>query len=106
MTEYIQVLTTTETKEDAVKIAKSVTQQRLAGCVQIVGPITSTYWWKGNLEVAEEWLCLIKTERGLYEALERAVKDIHPYETPEIMAMPVVEGNGDYLTWLSGELKR
>ena len=66
MEEYIQVFTTTEKKEDAVKIAKALIEKRLAGGIQIVGPIVSTYWWKGNVEIAEEWSCFIKSKKILY----------------------------------------
>lgn len=102
--EYIQVFTTTEKKEDAERIAKALLEMRLAGCVQIVGPITSTYWWEGSLETAEEWLCIIKSKRSHYEEFEKAIKEIHPYETPEIIATPIVVGSKDYLKWLSDEL--
>ncbi len=104
--EYIQVFTTTEKKEDAEKIAKAIVEKRLAGCIQIVGPITSTYWWKGNVETAEEWLLFIKSKKELYEELEKAIKEIHPYETPEIIAMPIVAGSKDYLEWLKNELRK
>jgi periplasmic divalent cation tolerance protein len=106
MEEYIQVFTTTEKKEDAEKIAKAIVEKRLAGCIQIVGPITSTYWWKGDVETAEEWLLFIKSRKNLYDELERAIKEIHPYETPEIIAMPIVAGSKDYLEWLENELKK
>jgi len=104
--EYIQVITTTEKKEDAEKIAKTLTEKRLAGCVQILGSIVSTYWWKGNIESAEEWLCIIKSSKNLYKELEKSIKEIHPYETPEILAVPVVAGSRDYLLCLSKELKK
>jgi len=90
---YIQVVTTTEKKEDAEKIAKTILEKRLAGCVQIVGPILSTYWWKDALETVEEWQCLMKTRKDLYGAVEKAVKAIHPYETPEIIAIPIATGS-------------
>jgi len=106
MEEYIEVFTTTEKKEDAQKIAGALVQQRLAGCVQVVGPIVSTYWWKGNMETAEEWLCLIKSKKAIYEKLEKTIKEIHPYETPEIIAVPIVAGSEDYLQWLHTELTK
>jgi len=106
MEEYIQVLTTTEKREDGEKIAKAIVKNRLAGCIQLVGPIVSTYWWRGNVETAEEWLCFIKTKKDLYEELEESIKKVHPYETPEIIAMPIVAGSKDYLKWLSNELKK
>ena len=105
MDEYIQVVTTTEKKEDAERIAKALVEKRLAGCVQIVGPIVSTYWWKENIAKAEEWLCLVKSRKDLYEELETSIKEIHPYETPEIIALPIIAGSKDYLKWLSNELK-
>jgi len=104
--EYIQVFTTTEKKEDAQKIAQRLVEKRLAGCVQIIGPIVSIYRWKDNLEKAEEWLCLIKSEKNLYADLEKTIKEIHPYETPEIIALPIVAGSQDYLDWLSKEVEK
>lgn len=104
--EYIQVITTTEKKEDAEKITRVLIEKRLAGCIQIIGPITSTYWWKNNMEKAEEWLCFIKSKRNLYKEIETCIKEIHPYETPEIISLPIVEGNKNYLKWLNGELKK
>lgn len=106
MTDTIQVITTTDTKANAQAIARALVEKRLAGCVQIIGSITSTYWWQGEIETAEEWLCQIKSRRDLYEALEEAIQEVHPYDVPEILAVPVVAGGRDYLDWLDGELKR
>jgi periplasmic divalent cation tolerance protein len=103
---FIQVFTTVGKREDAENIAKVLVEKRLAGCVQIVGPIKSTYWWKNNVETSEEWLCFIKSKKLLYGELEKAIKEIHPYETPEIIAVPIVSGNKDYLEWLNNELKK
>jgi periplasmic divalent cation tolerance protein len=105
MTDYMQVTTTTETKADAQAIASAVVEQRLAGCVQIIGPIASTYWWEGKIETAEEWLCVIKSREDLYEELEKAIQEVHPYEVPEILAIPVTRGSKSYLAWLEDELK-
>jgi periplasmic divalent cation tolerance protein len=104
MAEYLQVLTTVGRREDAEALARVLLEKRLAACAQISGPVTSLYWWKGKIERTEEWWCLIKSERRLYGELEKALKGAHPYETPEVLAMPVVEGSADYLAWLSGEL--
>lgn len=106
MEQAIQVFTTTETKDEAQAIARALVEERLAACVQVVGPISSTYWWEGEVETAEEYLCLIKASSALYDELEAAVKEIHPYDTPEILAMPVATGNVDYLKWLQEELKQ
>jgi periplasmic divalent cation tolerance protein len=105
MTEYIQVLTTTEKREDAEKIAKTLVEKRLAACIQIMGPMLSTYWWKNHVETAEEWLCIIKSKLKLYEELEKSIRQIHPYEVPEILAIPVIVGSKDYLGWLGGVVK-
>jgi periplasmic divalent cation tolerance protein len=105
MEEYIQVITAIEKREDAEKIANAMVEKRLAACVQIIGPIVSTYWWKGNIESAEEWLCIIKSKKDLYDELEKAIKAMHPYETPEILALPVVAGSKDYLKWINKEVK-
>lgn len=104
MTEFIQVITTVEEKDDAQEIASSIVGKRLAGCVQVIGPITSTYWWENEIETAQEWLCVIKSRKDLYEDLEQAIQQVHPYDVPEILATPVVVGSQSYLTWLNSEL--
>ena len=104
--EYVQIITTTEKKEDAEKIAELLLKKRLAGCIQIIGPIMSNYWWKDQVEKAEEWLNLIKTKKNLCKELEKSIKEIHPYETPEIIGIPVVIGSKDYLKWLDDEIKK
>jgi periplasmic divalent cation tolerance protein len=105
MDEYLQVSTTSATREDAQKIADTLVEKRLAGCVQIVGPIVSTFWWQGKIERTEEWLCVIKSEKRLYTKLESSIKELHSYETPEIIAVPIVAGSQQYLQWLSHGLR-
>ena len=106
MTEYIQVYTTTENEDDARMIAQRVVGKRLAACAQVVGPITSTYWWKGAIEEAEEWLCIMKSRKNLYDRLEEAILSVHPYDVPEIVAVPIVSGNQKYLQWLDKEVDK
>ena len=106
MTDYIQVVTTTEHREDAERIARTLVEQRLAACVQVTGPITSIYRWHGQIETAAEWQCWAKSRRDLYDQIEQAIRGLHPYEVPEILAMPILAGNADYLAWLEGEVKR
>ena len=105
MANTIQVLTTTETKDDAQKIAQVLLEKRLAGCVQIVGPVASNYWWEGQITGSEEYLCVIKSRDDLFPQLEKAIQEIHPYDVPEILAVPVVAGSQAYLEWLNKELR-
>jgi periplasmic divalent cation tolerance protein len=100
METYVQVITTAETQADAQTIASVVVEKRLAACAQVIGPITSTYWWQGKVETAKEWLCTIKSKAALYEELERAIQAIHSYEEPEIIATPIIKGSKSYLAWL------
>lgn len=105
MVEYIQLCTTTERRDDAEMISKEVVEKRLAACAQVLGPITSTYWWKQGIENTEEWLCIMKSRSDLFKELEEAIKSIHPYEVPEIVAVPIVLGSQSYLAWLEQEIK-
>ena len=104
--EFLQVVTTVETREDADRIARLLVEEGLAACVQVLGPIESTYRWKGRIERAGEMLCLIKTSQRLYPDLERAIRAAHRYETPEIVALAIVRGSSDYLSWLRESLGR
>lgn len=104
MESYIQVITTTDKKENAENIAIMLVEKKLAACVQIVGPVVSTYRWKGTVETATEWQCVIKSREGLYPEIEKAIKTVHPYEVPEIIAVPISSGSSEYLGWLKGEL--
>jgi periplasmic divalent cation tolerance protein len=101
--EHLQVHTTTDSRELALKIARSTVEARLAACAQVVGPITSTYRWQGFVEQADEWLILLKTTRERFDELAEHIRGEHTYETPEILAFPVVAGNADYLRWISAE---
>ena len=103
MTDAIQVVPTLPKREDAEKIASALVERRLAACGQVMGPIHSTYRWKGKVESAEEWLCVFKTRRALYPRLESAIREMHPYEVPEILALLVAAGSADYLKWIEEE---
>ncbi len=104
MADYIQVTTTTEHREDADRIARALVDARLAACVQIEGPITSTYRWEGRIQTSPEWRCVVKTRQDLFGQIERAIREIHPYEVPQILAVPIVAGSAAYLDWLNEEL--
>ncbi len=100
MNDFVQVVTTTGREEDARRIADLLVEKRLAACVQIVGPVRSVYRWEGKVESAQEWQCQIKTRQALLDELSEAIREVHPYQVPEIIALPIVAGSRDYLTWL------
>jgi len=102
--EFLQITTTTGTRHDAEQIAAELVSRRLAGCVQISGPIVSTYRWQGKTETSEEWMCTIKTERAQFDAIRQVIDEIHPYEVPELIATPIVAGSEKYLDWLKEQL--
>lgn len=103
--ELCQVSTTTGTREDAERIAVELVDRRLAACAQVSGPLTSTYHWQGKIENAEEWLCTVKTSRQQLAAIREVIKRLHPYELPELIAVPIVDGSDAYLDWLIAQLK-
>jgi periplasmic divalent cation tolerance protein len=98
------VLTTLEKQEDGVRLAALLVERELAACVQILPPIISIYRWQGAVERANEVLLLIKTTRVAYPRLETTIKENHPYQTPEIVALPVEAGLDDYLNWLAASV--
>ena len=104
MTQFIQVLTTTDKKPIAEKIRNALIKKRLAGCVQVT-TIDSAYRWKGKIVHAKEYLLLIKTRKSLYKQLEKAIMTVHNYSVPEIIATPIISGNQKYLNWLKSETK-
>jgi len=104
MTDYIQVVTTTARQEDAQMIARALVEDRLAACVQVLGPVSSTYRWKGQIETGQEWQCWVKSRRELYERIEQAIRRLHPYEVPEILAVEVLAGSRGYLAWVDEQV--
>jgi periplasmic divalent cation tolerance protein len=103
--EYCQVITTTEAHEEAEALSRSAVAARLAACGQVTGPVTSTYWWDGQVETAQEWRVTFKTTVRSYPALARHIRARHRYDVPEILCSPVLDGDPDYLAWLSAETK-
>jgi periplasmic divalent cation tolerance protein len=105
MAEYLQVQTTAGSEEEAERISAALIERRLAACVQVSGPIASRYRWQGEVEQAQEWLCVAKTEAARYPELEAAIRELHSYDEPEIVATPIVTGSPAYLGWLSASTK-
>lgn len=103
---FVQVVTTLASKEDADRLAHHLVEQRLAGCVQVGGPLTSFYQWQGKMEKDQEYQLQIKSRLDLYEILAEEIIKHHPYETPEILVLPIIAGSVDYLDWLDKELRK
>ena len=101
----IVVFVTAGTEEEAGNIAELLLEQRKAACVNIVPKVDSLFWWQGKLDSAQESLLIIKTKASLLPDVVSLVKGIHSYEVPEIIAMPIIGGNEDYLRWLNSEVK-
>jgi periplasmic divalent cation tolerance protein len=104
MSSAIQVVTATSTREEAQNIATALVTQRLAACAHVLGPIRSTYRWKGQIESADEWLCVAKTMPSRFEAVQRAIGALHSYELPEIVATSLVTASEAYLAWIEAEV--
>ena len=96
----IVVLVTTSGKEEAHKIAELLLNKRKAACVNIVPEVDSLFWWEGKLDSARECLLIVKTKASLLAKVVETVKEVHSYEVPEIIALPIIGGNEDYLKWL------
>src|SRR5262245_31197466 len=99
-TPLLLVLTGTSSREEAQAIADAAIGRRLAAAAQVIGPVASTYRWKRQIAHAEEWLCLLKTSRARYDALEQAIRALHSYELPGILAIPIAGGSEPYLDWI------
>jgi periplasmic divalent cation tolerance protein len=105
MAEYLQVLTTVGSEDEAERISSELVERRLAACVQTIGPISSRYRWQGKIEEAREWICLAKTEASRYPEVEAAIRELHSYDEPEIVATAIASGSSGYLEWLSRSLQ-
>ncbi|MET8133817.1 divalent-cation tolerance protein CutA [Streptomyces sp. NPDC005251] len=99
----LTVLTTMDAADKAAALARGAVAARVAACAQISGPVTSVYRWEGAVQTASEWRIQFKTTAARYPALEAYLLDAHDYDTPEIIATPVVAGSPDYLRWLEEE---
>ena len=89
--------------DEARKVSDVLLDARLAACVQVIGPVESRFWWQGERESATEWLCLAKARAAHIDEIVTAVRSVHSYETPEIVATPIVGGSADYLAWVERE---
>ena len=100
-----QVTTTVPDRALADRLATALVEERLAACVQVAGPIESAYRWQGRLERSTEWHCHCKTTLDRAPALQRRVRELHPYEVPEIVVVPLVDGDPSYLRWIEESVR-
>lgn len=105
MADCCQVTTTLPDQAAAERVAACVVEARLAACAQVLGPVSSTYRWHGVVERTTEWYCQLKTTTDRAEALQARIRELHPYEVPEIVAVPILQGNPDYLRWIEESVK-
>lgn len=102
---YIVVFVTVPTQAIAKKMARFLLTKKLAACVNIMPAVESYFWWKKKIDRARERLLIIKTKRKLFTQLAKAVQSKHPYDVPEIIALPIVLGNKAYLDWINGSCR-
>ena len=100
------ITTAFEGRVDAEKMATMLLEKRLVACAQISGPVSSSYWWQGKVVSSEEYLLVMKSDESRYYELEQLIRELHPYETPEIIATVITHLSEDYRQWLEKELRR
>ena len=101
---YCVILVTASSPAEARRIGRALLKKRLVACVNMLPGVESQYWWQGKIERSRECLMMMKTRRGRFAAIERAVKQLHSYSVPEIIAVPLVAGQRDYLRWMDVSL--
>jgi periplasmic divalent cation tolerance protein len=104
MTDAVIIFCTCGTHDDALTIADSLVETQLAACVNVLPSVQSIYRWQGKVETAQEVLLVIKTTQERYPAVRDRIAQLHSYDTPEIIAMPIIDGSDKYLAWLRGQV--
>lgn len=100
------ITTAFEGRGDAETMAAALLEKRLIACAQITGPVSSSYWWQGKIVSSAEYLLVMKSDESLYDELEQLIRELHPYETPEIIGTVITHLSEDYRQWLEKELRR
>ena len=103
--EYLQVQTTTDSRAEAMDLARAAVEARLAACGQVAGPVASTYWWNDEIERSEEWFVFFKLPADRYEALAAFLAERHSYDEPEIVATPFAAASPSFLNWIAEETR-
>ncbi len=99
------IMTTTDSEEEAARLAQNLVELKLAACVQVL-PVTSHYSWQGALEKSAEILLLVKTSTSRFEDVQAYLKEHHSYDTPEVVQIPITDGSADYLSWIDENTTR
>ena len=102
---YLIVFMTASNREEAVKIVRTLLEERLIACGNIMDSVSSFFWWKGEIEEEKEVLVIMKSSEKLFKKLSKRVMELHSYDVPEILALPIVDGSASYLDWLKGCLE-
>jgi periplasmic divalent cation tolerance protein len=105
MTEFVVVYVTVASADEGVRVARTLVEERLAACVNQLAGVRSLYRWEGRIEESREELLIIKTRRGLFSAVEKRVRELHSYDVPEIIALPILHGSSGYLQWLNEQVR-
>ena len=105
MSDFIVVYITTSSVSEAKKIGRRLVEDKLVACANIISPVNSIYRWQGKICDDKEALIMLKTKKKLFKQIEKKVKELHSYEVPEVIAVPLVEGSDNYLSWLKNETK-
>jgi len=105
LVDHIAVLITVGSDKEAKKIADVLLSERKAACINIIPNVGSLFWWKEQLDSAQESLLIVKTKSALLKDIIETIKELHSYEVPEIIALPIIGGNQDYLQWIDNEVK-
>lgn len=102
---YIMIYITTKDQKEARDIGESLVKEKLAACTNVIPSIESVYWWKGNVEKANESALIVKTKRGLVEKAIKRIKELHSYDVPCVDVIPITEGNKEYFEWVEESLR-
>jgi periplasmic divalent cation tolerance protein len=103
---YILVLMTASSKDEAKKIVRSLLEKKLIACANIIDSVSSVFWWQDRIEEEKEVLVIMKSHKELFNKVSKKVKELHSYDTPEILALPIVDGSSQYLEWMKKVLNR
>lgn len=103
-TQYIIILVTAKDKKEATKIARGLLEARLIACANIIGGIQSIFTWQGKIDNAKEAVLILKTKKTLFKKISIKIKSLHSYQTPEIIALPILDGSKNYLDWINSSV--